>query len=360
MFQASGIPIPALRGRQGARTMYLTLPHNKVLNNFFPREFEADPGGARSQRPYDPNRARQIGEYMAHNDDDYVLGALTYAMDVEGSFQEVEPGSNIGVLTIPLDARLRSTDGQHRRGGIKEALEAVEELGNHSTALLIYVEPDLQKRRQMFSDMNWHQKPVSKSVNVGFDRRDPFARVTQRLVSEHSLLVGRVETERSSVSWASEKLFTQGAVYDALGRCVAGVGGRVRNRERWDDRDEELYGIGSEFFDLLTKARPELKAVAEGEAMPVDIRNDSILASSTTLRAIAGAYFLARKAGYGARDLVDGLSQLDFSPTNRQWHKIGFVTPGRSTPNARLQEVKAATELIAKAIIPEPAELAAS
>src|SRR5688572_13075524 len=129
MFQSSGIPIPALRGRQGSRTMYLTLPRNKILNNFFPREFEADPADARSQRPYDPKRAEQIGNYMAGNRDDYVLGALTYAMDVPGSFREAEPGSDIGILTIPLDARLRSTDGQHRRGGIKEAMEALQELG---------------------------------------------------------------------------------------------------------------------------------------------------------------------------------------------------------------------------------------
>ncbi|HEY7449497.1 MAG TPA: DNA sulfur modification protein DndB [Vicinamibacterales bacterium] len=356
MFRTTGVPIPALRGHQGGRTFYLTLPTNKVLNNFFPRDMETDPASVRSQRPYDPNRAKQIGQYMADNEDEYVLGALTYAMDVPGSFTEVEPGSDIGVLTIPLDARLRSTDGQHRRGGIKDALDAAEKLGSDHTALLIYVEPDLQKRRQMFSDMNWHQKPVSKSVNVGFDRRDPFARVTQRLVSENPLLQDRVETERASVGWSSEKLFTQGAIYDALSRCVAGVGGRVRNRDRWEDRDDELFKIGTDFFDMLVLARGEFAQIVRGESTAPQVRADSILVSSTTLRAIAGAYFLARRAGFAAGDLVTGLSLLDFSPKNRQWQKIGFVTPGRSTPNARLQEVKAATEMIAGAIIPTSGE----
>lgn len=72
------------------------------------------------------------------------------------------------------------------------------------------------------------------------------------------------------------------------------------------------------------------------------------------------AYFFARKAGYGAGDFVGGLGQVDFSPKNRLWHKIGFVTPGKSTPNARLQEVKAATHLIAEAIIPKPVDAVAS
>jgi DNA sulfur modification protein DndB len=326
-----------------------------VLNNFFPRDFEADPSGQQSQRPYDPHRATQIAEYMVQAREDYVLGALTYAMDQPGDFQEVEPGSAIGVLTIPLDARLRSTDGQHRRGGIKEAMELLVDIENDFTALLIYVEPDLQKRRQMFSDMNWHQKPVSKSVNVGFDRRDPFARVTQRLVEEHPLLQDRVETERLSVSWASEKLFSQGAIYDAVSRCVSGVGGRNRNKERWDERDDELYRIGEEFFDLLVESRNEFQAIISEDLRPVDLRPDSILGSSTTLKAIAGAYHLARKDGFSAGDLVNGLAGVNFAPTNRLWHDIGFISPGKSTPNARLQEIKAATDAIARLIIPEEA-----
>ena len=353
MFKSAGVSLPALRGRQGDRTMYLTLPKNQVLNNFFPRDFEPIPAGAHSQRPYDPGRASAIGRYMAKNRRDYVLGALTYAIDQPGNFQEVEPGSDIGVLTVPLDARLRSTDGQHRRGGIKEALSECEELGDEHTALLIYVEPDLTKRRQMFSDMNWHQKPVSKSVNVGFDRRDPFARVTQRLVGKHRLLQGRVETERPSISAGSEKLYTQGTIYDALGRCVSGVGGRVRNRDRWDDREDELYTIGAGFFDLLISSRDELASIASGELQPAELRARSILGSGTTLRAIAGAYYLCLREGFTTADLAPGLHGINFSPKNRVWHRIGFVTPGKGTPNARLQEVKTAAQTIAKAMVPE-------
>lgn len=349
MFDSPGVPVPALRGVQGGRTMYVTLPRNRVLNNFFPREMEADT--SRAQRPYDPNRADQIARYMADNRTDYVLGALTYALDVDGRFEEAEPGSGIGVLWIPLESRLRSTDGQHRRGAIKLAIDVLDELAEDNTALLIYVEPDIEKRRQMFSDMNWHQKPVSMSVNVGFDRRDPFARVTQELVATHPLLKGRIETERPSVGASSEYLYTQGAVYDALGRCVAGVGGRVRNREKWADRDDDLRTIGTQFFDLLVRARPELQALLDGKSLPSQIRSQSILGSSTTLRAIAGAFFLAQKEGLDAEEMTPGLARIDFSPRNSAWRKVGFVSPGKSTPNARLQEVRAASQAMAKEII---------
>jgi hypothetical protein len=131
------------------------------------------------------------------------------------------------------------------------------------------------------------------------------------------------------------------------------VGGRVRNRDRWEERDDELRKIGQDFFDLLVEARPEFAAIVDDRMRPVDLRSESILGSSTTLKAIAGAYHLARRAGFSSGDLVAGLGGIDFRPNNSLWQRIGFVSPGKATPNARLQEVKAASDAIADLIIPD-------
>src|SRR5262249_39824791 len=147
---------------------------------------------------------------------------------------------------------------------------------DHDTALLIYVEDDLEKRRQMFSDMNWHQKPVSKSVNIGFDNRDPFARVTQRLAESHTLLKGRVEKDRPSVHKASSHLFTLGAVYDALGRLCTGAGGRLRDKTKFGD-DDVLFNLGEEFFDLLLKSRQELQQAIQHPDRMLTLRSKSII-----------------------------------------------------------------------------------
>ncbi len=161
--------------------MYLVLPTNDVLNTFFTTEME--PVDDRSQRALDPKHARQIGDYIVANPTEYALGAITYAVDQEGEFEPFEEGADIGLLHLPLTARLRSVDGQHRRRGIKDAIDVLAAVGEEHTALLIYVESRLDKRKQMFSDMNNTARVVSKAINVAFDSRDPFARAVNVVVA---------------------------------------------------------------------------------------------------------------------------------------------------------------------------------
>jgi DGQHR domain-containing protein len=346
----TGVSIPALKGKQGKRTMYLCLPPNAVIKNFFPKDSEV-PEALKSQRAYDEGRAEEIRDYVVENPDDFVLGALTYAMDTPAEFEPAEPGAPIGLLTIPLSATLRCVDGQHRRGALRLAIDGLKDLASQQTAMIIYVEGDLEARRQMFSDMNWHQKPVSKSVNVSFDQRDPFARATQEISRTHPLLKGRVEEEKSTVKRGSDKLFTMGAVYDALGRLCTGAGGRLRDKSKYGT-DKELADLGTEFFDLLVEARPEFKGVVEG-MQPPPAPESSILFSSTTLKMLASAVHVVR-AKRGMKRLGrlrESLAKIDFSPGAKMWAESGFVTPGKSTPNARLQEIKGAADLVAEALL---------
>ncbi len=345
---ATGLALPALRGQQGNRTMYLVLPSNNVLNTFFTTEME--PVDDRSQRPLDPKHAARIGQYIVGNPQDYLLGAITYAVDVEGTFDEAAPGAGIGVLHLPLTARLRSVDGQHRRRGIKEAIDVVSAIGEQHTALLIYVEPALFKRKQMFSDMNNTARVVPKAINVAYDSRDPFARAVNALAGEHPLLVGRLETEAARVRPGTDALYTLGAVHDAAKRLFVGQDGRIREPGRYDER--EIYRRTAEFLDLLQKARPEFAAATDAEALDA-LRTTTILFSSTTLRVIAGAVheLMWKRPGdtddETLGDLVGPLSAVDFDPGAPVWRDAGLVPPGKSTPVSRLQEVRAATQALA-------------
>ncbi|TBN57437.1 DGQHR domain-containing protein [Glaciihabitans arcticus] len=351
IFQTTGLSLPALRGQQGSRTLYLTLPSNAVLNNFFPIDME--PADDRSQRALDAGHARQIAQYITSNPTEYALGAITYAVDLEGSFTEVEKGSNIGLLRLPLNARLRSIDGQHRREGIRLAIDAVQDLGSQSTALLIYVEHDLAKRRQMFSDMNNTARKVSKALNVSYDTRDPFARVAAELADNHPLLEGRVDREGSRTQPGDGNLFTLAALHDALKRLFVGGSGRVKDSARFDE--DQIRTRGSVFFDALLSARPELRPGVTAEELE-ETRSRSILLSSTTLRVVAASFWAACEAT-GVDALAIGgafsgfLSDLDFSPSADLWIQSGFVSPGRATPNARSQEMRAAAEVIADLLI---------
>lgn len=351
LFTQTGLALPALRGRQGTRTMYLTLPTNSILNNFFPIDLE--PAEDRSQRSLDPNHARQIGNYISSNPSEYALGAITYAVDNEGVFTEVEPGSNIGILRLPLDARLRSIDGQHRREGIRLAIDAVSSLAAHTTALLIYVEDDLAKRRQMFSDMNNTARKVSKALNVSYDGRDPFARVAGAMAESHPLLAGRVERESSRVQPGSANLFTLSSIHDALKRLFVGPSGRVKDSARFEEADIEARGAA--LFTSLLEARPELAAGSDNDMLN-EIRARSILLSSTTLRVVASSFWAASEELEEhivdlASSFTSALREVDFTPSAAIWADSGFVSPGRATPNARSQEMKAASDALTEILV---------
>jgi DGQHR domain-containing protein len=351
---AYGLTIPALRGKQGKRTFYLLMTPNSVLNNFFTVNME--PEHDRSQRTMDPKHADDIGEYIVENPDDYVIGAITYAVDAEGMFEGVPGDDSIGKLTIPLSANLRCLDGQHRRVGLKQAIDIDERFQDDSTGILLYVEPDLPARRQMFSDMNATPKVVAKALNVSFDSRDPFAQAAVILAKENDLLSGNTEMQGARVKATSNDLFSLAAVYDALKRLTFGrtlPSGRVSTHAHAVD---DLVALGNEFFDLLRDARPEFSeflaladrysdSPAEHVKAIKAYRETTLLLSSTTLRVIAGAVKEAmNETGKPITEFREPLAAIDFRPTNARFQQVGFVTPGKSTPNARNQEVLAATD----------------
>ncbi|MFW6773199.1 DNA sulfur modification protein DndB [Nocardioides sp. CPCC 205120] len=360
-----GVHIPALKGRQGDRDMYLlSVKNTMLLRNFSAGAEPADTKDKKAQRSLDPRHAGDIVTYMVENTDDYVLGAVTYAIDVVDArdhFVELQEGTGVGFLVLPLDAELRCLDGQHRRQAIKEASEADPRLLDDYTAVVLYVEDDYMRRRQMFSDMNATPKVVAKALNVAFDSRDPYALAALRLADEHPMLKGVVEKEKARITTRSGAIFSLAGVYDALKRYV--LGANVPRGRSPRDRDvDTLVQLGGELFDTLASSRDEFAAVtaqvrsfmmddgsptALGAYMAAE-RRATLLLSTTTLRVIAGALreALSRDNESDPLRYVYSLSQVDFTPDSPLFNAAGFV--GRTgTPSARNQEVMAATRALA-------------
>lgn len=339
---------PALRGTQGDRVFYVLLPTLDDLTHQFSPEVE--PHDQRAQRALDPRHANAIASYLEENRSGYVLGALTYAMDEEGTFLPLDESGQLGTLTLAEEISLRSIDGQHRRSGAAEALVSLEDLKTDRVAVVLYVEQDLAARRQMFSDMNWTPRKVTNTQNIAFDSRDPFSRVTRDLAKAHPFLRGRVEMEKARIVASSDKLFTLATVYEMARRLELGPNRRMRSYKDLDER--HIYDRTDRLLQTLGEARPEI-----GEDVSADelraLRERSILPSQTTLRVIAGAAHVCTKyhQGHGTEfalsDLVGPLGQVPFEPDNALWIDCGFVTPGKSTPNARNQEIVQATNRLA-------------
>lgn len=341
-----GLTLPATRGRQGQRQFFVVTVPNSVLNNFF--TINMDPPEESSQRQLDPRHAHDIRDYLLENPDEYVLPTLVYAIDREPSFRAVDFSDSVGLVTIPFGTNLRSLDGQHRRQGLNEAIAEEASFGDDMTSILIYVEPDVEKRRQMFSDMNATPKVVAKALNVYFDSRSPFSRAAQLVATTHPLLVDNVELQAARVPAGSAKYYTLGAVFDTLKRLQVGANGRVRMEQRYSE--DGVRDRGMAFFDLLGAARPEFDEISSGRSDVTILRNKNILFSGTTLRVLAAAVFM-RLDEDGVTTPISsyaaGLSAIDFHPQAAAWQRTGFVSPGKSTPNARNQEVIAATREVA-------------
>ena len=130
---------------------------------------------------------------------------------------------------------------------------------------------------------------------------------------------------------------------------------------------EELIELGTQFFDTLADARPEFEEVAdrvrELQAEPgnerelgtymADQRKQTILLSTTTLRVIAGAMHkaMARDEEDSPKVYAEALGAVDFTPKSKLFVSAGFVGQN-GTPNARNQEVIAATNSLEKVLRP--------
>jgi hypothetical protein len=71
------------------------------------------------------------------------------------------------------------------------------------------------------------------------------------------------------------------------------------------------------------------------------------------LRALAGAVHIRLSEDGDFADIDSygaALAKIDFAPSAPMWIDCGFVAIGKSTPNARNQEVLAATRAIANAL----------
>ena len=348
------IPLPAIRGKQGGRTFYVSNLPNLLVRNFLRDVQSAVDISERSQRPLDPKHADDITHYLKSNVDEYVVGALTFAMKTEGEFTPLpnqdSDGYELGILRFDLVQEFHSLDGQHRRQAIIKAMEEVDSIRDDSTAVIFYVEPDLKRRQQMFSDMNSTPRKVSKSLNIAYNNRDPFARAAKFLAENHPLLVGKVEKLQPRVRADSTDFFSLSSIQDAVKRVVTGSISKGVAVE--DLADGEINRRGGEFFDLLLKSRKEFSMAATNPKALQQYREQTILFSSTTLRVLAGAvgranqYYKAQTPIAIHDKLVRALMEIDFSTNSEMFVKSGFIARGSSTPSARNQEIVAAIRTV--------------
>ncbi len=160
---------PAIRGMQAGREYFASMcPLRLIPKIFIFNEDELLPE-MRAQRLLNKARIPEMANYLVDNKDSYVFSAITASIDADVKFtaaSEEGDAANVGSLSVPMSAQFVINDGQHRRAAIEQALREEPDLGAETIAVVFFIDRNLKRSQQMFSDLNRHAVRPSRSIGV--------------------------------------------------------------------------------------------------------------------------------------------------------------------------------------------------
>jgi len=359
-------------------------------------------------------RAKGFADYVRENEG-WHAGPLTIRTDsatvkfeaFDGILNADGSTMRVGMLKVPRINRdgFRIVDGQHRqlgfnillnevandltdakqklqsavsRGEAKElianfrkqvkALEQLQgRLDKESVAIDLLIENDHLLARQVFVDVANNALGVPKTVTARFDLRKVVNRTLGELLTPenmHPLLVDRVDDQKDIVKGENPNLIAASKVVDLIRITSKGIVGRF---SKTDEKaaaegggltEEKLQATTTEFLDVLVSSFTDLRAVADGDLTPAELRAKSMLGSVTMLRVLAGVFYELKSKGAGDQAIVSFFAKLGKymdvpvtagTPSGDLWlnvtsEKEGAEHPvfvdGGAAPSARAQDVK--------------------
>jgi len=272
---------PAIRGIQAGREYYVSMCPLRLLSKLFVFDDEELVPELRAQRTLNRARIPDLARYVVNNRDNYTFSAITASIDGPVKFEPV--GGNdmasfrMGTLTVSMDAKFVVNDGQHRQAAIKDALQAAPELGDETIAVVFFLDRGLERCQQMFADLNRHAVKPSASLGILYDHRSAAANVAKHLSLTSKVFQNLIETERSSLSERSRKLFTLSALHFSI-------------LEMLPEKELEDFSSASrkcqEFWELVGEQIPEWLYVRESKMTSGEVRRDFIHSHAIVLQAL--------------------------------------------------------------------------
>jgi DNA sulfur modification protein DndB len=217
-----------------------------------------------------------------------------------------------------MRAHLLLHDGLHRRAAIESALKLKPELGEETISLVLFIDPDLRRAEQMFTDLKRNETHSARSRSILCDHRDELAKLVRTLVGRVKMFDGMTEMARSKISNRSRQLFTLSALYHAT-------------RELLADRAEAAFSarlaLAVEFWSEVAKHIPDWGRAKAGEVSSAELRKNFVHAHAIALAALgrAGRALLARYPS-GWRPQLKRLQELDWARSNTsQWEGRAMI-----------------------------------
>lgn len=303
---------PAIRGVQAGREYYVSMCPLRLLAKLFVFDNEELTPELRAQRTLNRARVPNITRYILANPDNYTFSAITASIDGTVTFEPIGSDSvanfRMGMLTVAMDAKFIVNDGQHRRAAIEQALQAAPELGEETIAVVFFLDRGLERCQQMFADLNRHAVKPSFSLGVLYDHRNAAANVAKHLGMTSKVFQNLIETERSSLSERSRKLFTLSALHFAI-------------LEMLPEKELEDFTVASRkcqgFWEAVGAQFPEWIYVRESKMLASEVRQDFIHSHAIVLQALGRVgKFIYQNDKTDLTKLLAKLRNIDWSRTN--------------------------------------------
>lgn len=320
--------LPAIQGKQGNHPYFVAQVPYGVLFNICVFDESSVSFKNQGQRPLDNKRVNEIAEYVISNPTDYTFNSLVVAVGTDVEFS----GDTIGVLKLPIDSVCRIVDGQHRWNGIKQAIQENPSLKSDTISVVFFL-GDLDRVRQIFSDLNQFAKKVSKSTAIAFDGRGEKAIIANALFNEIPLFRRYVDPHADTVSPSSSKLFSLNHLYQATEIYLSSTG---------LDTVQEKKEAALAFWSNVCEYMIDWKQVEQKQVAAKELKKDNLCCQGVTLLAIA-------YLGCEMNDL-SVLGRLDWSKSNPFWVNLLISEEGRMLPGKKNAQRAALTIAAQEAI----------
>src|SRR5580700_11210783 len=183
---------PAIRGIQAGREYFVSMCPLRLIPRIFIFDEDELKPELRAQRILNRSRVPEIARYLLRRSKNYTFSALTASVDGHVQFQPLgsaETERSVGSLRIPMSAKFVINDGQHRRAGIEAALRENPDLGDETIAVVFFHDVLLQ-RVPTFTDLTETQRSTISNRSIKLFTLSGIYHATQILLSkqEHSPL----------------------------------------------------------------------------------------------------------------------------------------------------------------------------
>lgn len=325
-----------MRGRMGNRDYYVAMIQLALVPRLFKfRDWAELPPEQRAQRFIQKNRIPEITQYILDNEDGYLFSSLTASYDCDPTFTPVDGQKDMGLLEMPFQADLIINDGQHRRAAIEEALKENARLGDETISVVLFPWEDIDRMQQMFSDLNRTARKTSKSLDILYNHRDLLSQITLAMIERVDVFKNTVDKDRISLPLRSPKLFTLGAIYDAVSALLGPVA-----EPDFDSKLERAI----DYFEAVADNMPEWNRVKTGDLKPHELRQEYIHSHAVVLSALGSmGQTLMSAHPDDWRERLTAFRDVDWRRTNREWQ--GVAMSGTDVVNRRQSRMDTASFL---------------